>query len=421
MVKLLAASLKVVLTLVVCYGAYMAARNGIADWYYRNRTDKSGIEKAIQWAPENPEYHAALARSLQRSLVQESPEKVQQLFEKATQLGPTRTRYWTELGDVYELSGQEDAAVRAYERAKKLFPLSPDVNWRLGNFYIRTGRISEALSTLQKAIIGNSGLRLASFDLAWRAGASEDLILGSLIPPDAEAYLLYNQYLVTIGRLDAAVSAWNRLVALGLTIRHAGAFGYLDALIQARRVDEAGKAWQELLDRGPARLRESNGGESLVTNGNFEADILNGGFDWRVTAVDGAQVSIDTNSAMDGARSLQVLFDGKQNLLYGHILQYVRVKPNTLYHFSGYMRAEAISTDSGPRFEVMDAYSTEKLFMATESLRGTTGWTPLRMEIRTGPDTTLIVVKIARLKSQKFDNQIAGKAWIDRVSLVLAQ
>jgi len=58
---LLAASLKTAVTLVMCYCAYMAFSNGVADWYYRNRTDKSWIEKAIQWAPENPEYQAALA------------------------------------------------------------------------------------------------------------------------------------------------------------------------------------------------------------------------------------------------------------------------------------------------------------------------------------------------------------------------
>ena len=129
-------------------------------------------------------------------------------------------------------------------------------------------------------------------------------------------------------------------------------------------------------------------------------------------------VTVDSLIFFDGTQSLRIRFDGKQNLNYRHVFQYVPVKPNTSYQFLGYLRAEKITTDSGPRFEVQDAYDPSKLFLATEDLLGTSSWTPERLAFRTGPDTRLLIIRVARRPSQKFDNQIAGTLWIDRLSLL---
>jgi hypothetical protein len=83
-----------------------------------------------------------------------------------------------------------------------------------------------------------------------------------------------------------------------------------------------------------------------------------------------------------------------------------------------FMRTEGISTDSGPRLEVRDAYDAAALDQFTESLTGTTtGWDSLLLDFRTGPRTSLLIVTLARLPSRKFDNLIAGKVWLDDVQL----
>ena len=391
---------------------------GIADWHFRYQPAPEGIRKAMAWAPANPEYSAALARSLQRSVGAGRPEEIIELYQKATQLSPSRASYWVELGDAYELSGKEEQAERAYERAQQLFPQSPEINWRLGNFYIRTGKVGEALPAFQKAMVGNTGLRVPAFDLAWRAGADPELILQALLPAQSEAYFQYINYLLRAGHLDEADQAWGRLVALGVSFEPSATFSYLDALIRNQRVDKLGAAWQVLLDRNPAQIRQRLNDQSRIINGEFEGEILNGGLEWRVRPAEGAVVTVDTLIFFDGTRSLQIRFDGKQNLDYNHVFQYVPVKPNTTYQFLGYMRAEKITTDSGPHFEIQDAYDRSKLFLATENLLGTSSWTPERLQFRTGPDTRLLIIRVARQPSRKFDNQIAGTVWIDRLSLL---
>jgi len=99
------------------------------------------------------------------------------------------------------------------------------------------------------------------------------------------------------------------------------------------------------------------------------------------------------------------------------LLQYVLVRPNTRYRFSGYIRTDAITTDSGPRFQIFDAYDPGKMLAATENAIGTSGWTEQRLEFRTPLNTRLIVVRVARPPSSKFDNKIRGTTWVDKLSL----
>ena len=70
-----------------------------------------------------------------------------------------------------------------------------------------------------------------------------------------------------------------------------------------------------------------------------------------------------------------------------------------------------ISTDSGPRLEVYDAYNAAALDKVTDDLTGSTdGWMPLLLDFAALPKTELIVVRPTRLPSTKFDILISGKA-----------
>jgi hypothetical protein len=86
------------------------------------------------------------------------------------------------------------------------------------------------------------------------------------------------------------------------------------------------------------------------------------------------------------------------------------------------MKTKDITTDSGPRLEVCDAYNAAALDKFTDDSTGTSdGWTPLILDFTTGPKTELIVVRLVRLPSKKFDNLISGKVWLDDVLLTPVQ
>jgi hypothetical protein len=216
----------------------------------------------------------------------------------------------------------------------------------------------------------------------------------------------------------AAEATWHRLLQLRLPFELRQAFPYLDALILQHQTDRLVAAWSDLAERFPAEIGPLAKGPDLVENSGFEHEILDGGLDWRVVPVEGAEVSLDSVGAFEGARALRIEFAGKSNLSYGNVLQYVPVQPNTRYRFSGAMRVKEITTDSGVRFQVFDAYDMGKLFLSTENAVGTSGWSLEHLAFKTSPATHLLVIRIARIPSQKLDNQISGTAWVDYIRLI---
>ena len=401
---------------VLLYGGYLVAAQAMAEWHFRRHTSTE-ISKAIRWDPRNPAYYEARARVLRASLEGVDINEVIRLHEAATRLEPDRAEYWAELAGSYEWAGREEEARRAYERARQLFPNSPNINWKLGNFYIRAGRIPEALQAFRKTLSGDPEMRRPAFDLVWRAGVDAGLILQEMIPPDTGILLAYLHYLGETHRLDEAGPVWAELLGQRAPVEPQAAFPYLDALLQYERAAELKAAWAALMQRSRSGVHHLSPDGNLITNGSFEGEILNGGLDWRVLSVEGAVVSVDNLVFFDGTRALRIRFDGQHNLVYSHVLQFVPVEPDSLYRFTGYVRAEGITSDSGPRFQIADAHNTARLSVSTEGVVGTLGWSPLQLQFQTGPETRLLLIQVVRPPSRLLDGRISGTVWIDRLSL----
>jgi tetratricopeptide (TPR) repeat protein len=405
-------------TFLVCgllYCMYLVARQAIGAWYFRKHSPQD-IQNAIEWDPGNPEYYDALA-TLTHLYSTGNPADVVRLSEKVAQLSPYNAGYWADLGAAYEWAGRNNDALRAFTRARALFPNSPEINWKAANFYVRTRRTSEALAALQKALLEDGTKERQVFVLAVNATNDDQEILDQMLPLRGPVILDYLNFQIETGRMESADQTWATLLESKLPFELTRSFPYLDALIQRRDVDRLAAAWAALRTRFPQEVCARESKSNLITNGDFAFAPLNGGLDWRVIPVQGAAVNEDASVGVTGSKSLRIDFDGKQNLEYGHVLQYVPVSPNTIYTFSAYMRVQGITTDSGPRFEVLDAYDPSKLFVSTENVTGTSDWSAHQLEFKTTADTHMLIVKIARPASHKFGNQLAGTIWIARVTL----
>jgi tetratricopeptide (TPR) repeat protein len=407
--------LRIVLPLALLFCMYLAARRGIGDLYFRRESPES-IQTAIKWDRNNPQYYNALGTLTHFYGVTGKLNESVQLYESATRLGPYDAHYWSDLGAAYDWAGRTNDAMRAFQRALQLFPNSPEINWRFANFAFRAHRIPEALSSLRVVLAGDKPSHQDVFRLAVSATRDDRAIL-EILPLRPSVFLDYANFKMGEGNVKAAEEAWLRLLQLKLPFDLRETFPYLDALIQHREPDRLVAAWAALAERFPEQIGPLAASSNLISNGSFESDILNGGLDWRVIPVEGVVVSLDNQGAFEGGRALRIEFNEKGNLDYGHILQYVAVHPNTRYRFSAAVRAERITTDSGPRFQVFDAFNLGKLLQSTESIVGTSGWAPQVVEFKTNSDTRLLLVQVARPPSNKLDNQISGTLWIDQVSL----
>ena len=397
--------------------AYSAAKRGVAAQYFQKKSPET-LQSAIRWDPGNAQYYDALATMRHFYADNDNPDEQVKLYQRAVNLSPQDALYWADLGSAFDWAGNRPEALRALEHAREIFPNSPDVNWKLANFYVRSGKTEEALRALRRVLLGGAMPQQDVFALAERATDDKNIILDEMVPKEAPILLGYLNYQASAGDMGAAEQTWRELLALKLPFKPTESLFYLETLIQKRQPEQLANAWSALAERFPEKIGSLHAAPNLVANWSFESDILNGGLDWRVVPAEGATVSIDAGDSVDGTRFLRIEFDGTRNVDYGQVLQYVLVRPNTRYQFYGYMRTDAITTDSGPRFQVFDAYNLARMLGATENAVGTSGWIERGLEFKTPEDTRLLLIRIARPASRKFDNKIRGTVWIDKVRLV---
>ena len=409
------AILRSLLVLVLCFCAYLVFRRGVAAWYFRYATP-SAIQTATVWDPADPQYSDVQATAMHLYAAAEDVHKIVALHQQATSLSPHDALLWADLGGAYERAGRDADAFNALQRAQALFPNSPEINWRLANFCLRTGRIADGIPELRRVLEADSTSRSRVFAFAEHAINDRRKIL-EILPPSASVSFDYINFAIAKGDMAGGEESWVRVLQLNLPFDAHDAVPYLDALVQHREIAQLEEAWSALRTRFPTQVASSEPDSNLITNGDFKFDPLNGGLDWHVTPTEGAEVTLDSGDGADRGRAVRITFDGSRNVDYAHVFQYVPVRPRTKYRFSGHMRSDGISTDCGPRFQIFDAYDPGTLLASTQNVVATHSWSEQQAEFTTGENTHMLLLTVARPMSLKLDNKIAGTVWIDRVSL----
>jgi hypothetical protein len=395
------------------------ARQGAASYYFRQNLPDA-LQKAMTWDPANPVYPAALAHLVHLYGQNPDPDAVIRLYQTAVRLSPFDAGYTADLAQASDWAGRTGVALLLFQRAQQLFPNSPEINWKLANFYVRSGNNNDALPPLKKILSSNIIEKNQIFALCDHAGINSVTVLDKLLSPNITVYFAYLNFETQHGNFSAAQETWNRLLAFNSPFEPKEAFFFLDTLIRSHELGSASQVWASLVSRFPDRIPSPASANNLITNGNFQADILDGAFDWRVFPVSGVAVNQDSTGPSADSRSLRIEFDGTQNLYYGSVLQFVPVQPRTKYTFSAFTRSQAITTEAGLGVQVSDGYDPNKILGSTDPLIGTTPWSEQSFSLITPPETRLLIVRIVRAPSQKLDNKIAGAFWLSRVSLTTA-
>jgi hypothetical protein len=317
----------------------------------------------------------------------------------------------------YDSAGDVADAEQAFRKARELYPVSADGAWRFGNFLLRQGRVPEAFQQIHDALAVDSRLTVSAISVCWRSTRDIDQILKAVLPDGPDENWGAIQFFVQAREPLAAMAVWKRIAAHHDSFPAPDAFPLLDMLIATGHVDEARVVWNQAL-QAAAVPRESDASGSLVWNGGFENEPLDGGFDWRFLPIEGAEMRWDEEYLHSGRRSLRVDFDGKTNVDFENVWQYVPVSPSTSYRFSAFFRTEDLTTDSGIRFEIRDVSRPSNPARSTPNLVGSQSWAEQNLEVFTGPDTRLLQIVLRRTHSDKLGNKIRGTAWIDDVALV---
>jgi len=373
-------------------------------------------QKATRWEPGNARYWEHLGLYEQWDVMNGHANQPASYLERATAINPQSDRLWLELANAYEIADDQVRARQAYEKAEAARPNSPEVASRYGSFLLRQGELLSGFAEIRRALATDPSLTLSAISECWKTNPNIEAILSRALPAKSGYYVTAIQFFLGEKQFDAAIAVWKRLLILGQPITMAQAIPLVNALIDQNRVAEAEQSWQEALEltNWP---KGHHGGESLVFNGGFENEPAQGGFDWRDQSVPGVSYTLDTAVLHSGKQSMRVAFDGRGNFDFTNLLQYVRVQPGQTYHFSAYLRTEAITTDSGMRFSIYDPFHPARVQVLTSQLTGTNPWMPLSTQVTAAADTNFLVIALRRIPSWKFDNKLRGTVWVDDVAL----
>jgi hypothetical protein len=253
------------------------------------------------------------------------------------------------------------------------------------------------------------------FSTAWKAVGDGDQILATLIPNRISTEFAYLYFLIGQKKGPEAKKVWERIAANPSTFDTVGTKTYMDWLVGTHQPDEAYDVWTDLRKR--KLITESLAPGNLVANGDFEQGLENFGFGWRIVGYPGVYLTQDSTVFHSSGHSVLIYFEGKANLVYQGLQQWVRVTPGVAYQARVYMKTDGITTDSGPRLEVFDTLNPNALNVFSDQLIGTNaGWTLLSVNFKP-KETDYVTVSITRVPSGKLDNKIAGKVWVDDVTV----
>ena len=397
---------------------YAGGRHALAS-HYAASPDFQNWERATRIEGDNPETWYRLGRFRQLDFDNEDLPLAISYYRRALQINPNSPFYKLDLAGALETAGNAGEADAQFRAAQAAYPISAEVSWKYGNFLLRQNRLPEAYAQIHHALAVDPTLIPLGISRVWHSNPDVHLLLDQVLPDSAVAYSDAVAFLAGEQNPTAAVEAWNRLTAKDPHTDWKRAFVLTDMLVAQEKYDQAGVVWRQAIGMDPANAAGYSG-NSLVYDGGFERDVAAGGFGWRVTNTEGADFDYDTDEKHSGNRSAKLTFDGTKNLSYDGLSQLVLVSPGTRYHFQGFLRTDQIATESGMRFEILDAKNPKDLDVLTQNETGTVPWTLEELDFVTGPQTHVITVRVARKPSERLDNKIRGSLWVDDVSVVPA-
>jgi hypothetical protein len=225
-----------------------------------------------------------------------------------------------------------------------------------------------------------------------------------------------------VGRdyLDAAISvarrqrdlllaraAWSRLEPEP-AFQTPSFLDYIEVLIDSGQLDEASELWQR---------HDATAIDVGIANGSFDREFGEPyGFNWRVDRVpNGVRIDRDLEEFASEPASLQVRFNGKNNVRLSRPWKRIPVDAGARLELTGKWRAERITTRARPYLLIVAEGARYQTRL--DLPRDTFDWTAFRIEIDVPPETRILRFAVRRDSTDDFDRYIDGTLWLDDLAL----
>lgn len=377
------------------------------------------MKLAVSLDPENPNLHFRLGMAEIYNMEDSDPAQGIQQLQRASELDPYVTRYWTALAFACEFEGMKTRADHAISRSLALSPMVPEVRWKVGSFYLQTNRQGQALEQFRRLLEFDPLYARSVFRAALDATSSPEIVYRNVLKPSANPKLkiTFINFLTSEGHENSAFDIWQDVAGSKSTFKFSVVDPYLEHLIRTRQLQRASAVWNDLESRDIVSLPADDNPANLVFNGGFEQAPLDAGFGWRYHEEPYVTIDFNDRQAYQGSSCLRIEFADVENHRDEPVYQFVPVTPDQNYELTAYVRSDNITSDSGPRLRVVDPVCPGCLSASSRPVVGTTPWHQLVLDFQTGPKTRLVRLSVWRPLSLGYPAEILGTLWMDQVFL----
>jgi len=377
------------------------------------------LEKALRIDPDNYDIFHRLGLVYSYEPTDLNPSEGKKYLRRAAELNPRRWDFWADLGATCDFAGDTVCSDEAYGRAQPLNPMTPSVQWAIGNHYILTDRPEKAFPSFRKLLDMDPSYLGPIFRLCLRAtGDPQGIYKGILLPDkDPAARFTFLMHLSTQADYESAMRIWGQMITgPDRSPNLSMVKPFLDFLLDHNQIQDAATVWNDLEHAGviPQDPISQAGG---VYDGGFEGPVLNTGFAWRSSDSPDLVLDFSAPSAHKGAKCLRIDFAVGRNGDYEIVNQVVQVKPEAQYELTAYVRSETLTSDTGPRLRVVEMGCGDCPVGTSDSTEGTTPWHPVEVGFTTRPQTQAVKISFWRPQDQTSHRDITGTVWLDDVTL----
>jgi hypothetical protein len=304
------------------FAGYSSVRLAWADVLFRANTLGS-VKAATTIDPGNASYHAWLAEIEEHDGLDPEPE-----LEIASKLNPSASAIWVRRGlraeSQGDLAGAEQSLLKAASIDKLYAP-----RWALANYYARRGDPERFWPWARQAFEMGYGDLSALFRLCWGVADDGAAIFARAIPPRRDVAGKYLAFLTQENRLDAAEPVARSFLAQAGPADAPILLAYCDRLLEQKLASAAMALWNALGQRGLIPLSSLDPARGVaLTNGGFQTEPLQRGFDWRIPA--GPEVSVARSGSPP---ALRFRLSGKQAEHCELLSQLIPLTPGKQYVF----------------------------------------------------------------------------------------
>jgi hypothetical protein len=192
---------------------------------------------------------------------------------------------------------------------------------------------------------------------------------------------------------------------------------FLDFLAFHNQIVDAEAVWSDLQHAGVVPPDSPAQAANLLYNSGFEAPPLNTGFDWIVNTSPDLEIDLSDPTGYHGGKGLRIEFLVGRNADYDLVDQMVRVKPNTRYQLTAYVRSNNLTSGSGPRLREVEVGCATCGMRTSDPTVGTTPWHPIDVEFMTQPQTQAVRISFWRPRENLLSRDVTGTVWLSGLAL----